>query len=297
MRMRGVGLLAAAAMLVAGCSSSGGNESSGGQGGSEAHGSVQVLYAGSLVNLMEQQIAPKFKAATGYTVQGVGAGSVELANEVKSKSRSADVFISAAPSADNDLMGSANGGWVSWYSAFAQAPLLIGYNAQSKFAADLKTKPWYQVIGEPGFQLGRTDPQLDPKGKLTVEALQQAEQTYHEPGFAARIEKDSQIFPEQDLLAQLQSGKLDAGFFYSTETADAHIPTVDLGEVKLAATYTVAILNHAPDESGAIAFVKYLLGDKGKSILTADGLTMLTPTVTGDSSAVPEQLRSVLPKP
>ena len=284
MGMRGIGVLAATVALVAGC------------GGSGAHGSVQVLYAGSLVNLMEQQIGPKFKDATGYTFQGVGAGSVELANDIKSKTHHGDVFISAAPSADNDLMGAANGGWVSWYATFAQAPVVIGYNPQSKFAADLKSKPWYQVIGEPGFQLGRTDPNLDPKGKLTVQALQQAEQTYHEPGFATRLENASKVFPEQDLVAQLQSGKLDAGFFYCNETAEKNIPTVDLGEVKLAATFTVTVLNQAPDQSGATAFVGYLLGNTGKSILTANGLTVLAPTVSGDAGAVPESLRSYLPQ-
>lgn len=284
MMMRGIGMLAATVALIAGCGSSGG------------HGAVQVLYAGSLVNLMEQQIGPKFKDATGYTFQGAGAGSVELANDIKSKSRHGDVFISAAPGADHDLMGSADGGWVSWYATFAQASLVIGYNPQSKFAADLKTKPWYQVIDEPDFQLGRTDPALDPKGKLTVQALQQAEQTYHEPGFATRVENDSKVFPEQDLLAQLQSGKLDAGFFYSNETAEKQIPTVDLGDVKLAATYTVTVLNQAPDQPGATAFVQYLLGDQGKAVLSANGLTALTPTVSGDYAAVPDALHSVLPK-
>jgi molybdate/tungstate transport system substrate-binding protein len=282
---RVIGVLTTTVVLVAGC------------GHSEAHGSVQVLYAGSLVNLMEKQVGPKFNDATGYTFQGAAAGSVELANDVKSQSRRGDVFISAAPSADNALMGSANGDWVSWYASFAEAPLVIGYNPQSKFANDLKTKPWYEVIGEPGFQLGRTDPNLDPKGKLTVQALQQAEQTYHDPGFAARVEKASQVFPEQDLLAQLQSGKLDAGFFYRNETAEKNIPSVDLGEVKLAATYTVTVLNQAPDQAGAIAFVGFLLGDQGKAVLAANGLTVAAPSVSGDYGAVPAALRSALPRP
>ena len=39
-------------------------------------------------------------------------------------------------------MGQANGDWVSWYIAFAESPLVIGYNPSSQFVNDLKTKPW-----------------------------------------------------------------------------------------------------------------------------------------------------------
>ncbi|HLI54016.1 MAG TPA: hypothetical protein VKU88_06810, partial [Acidimicrobiales bacterium] len=34
-------------------------------------GPVDVLYAGSLVDLMQRQVEPAFHKATGYTVQGV----------------------------------------------------------------------------------------------------------------------------------------------------------------------------------------------------------------------------------
>jgi molybdate/tungstate transport system substrate-binding protein len=62
---------------------------------------------------------------------------------------------------NDSLMGAANGDWVSWYITFAQSPLVIGYNATSKFAAEFKTKPWYQVLQEPGIRIGRTNPQFD----------------------------------------------------------------------------------------------------------------------------------------
>ena len=38
-------------------------------------GAVNVLYAGSLVNLMTKQVGPAFQTASGYSVTGVGAGS------------------------------------------------------------------------------------------------------------------------------------------------------------------------------------------------------------------------------
>jgi len=134
-------------------------------------GTVNVLYAGSLVNLMEHGIGPAFDKAAGVSFRGYAGGSNKLANEIKGKLVPGDVFISANPKVNDDLMGAANGGWVDWYVTFAQSPLVIGYNPSSRFAADLKSKPWYEVLQEPGIRIGRTDPKLDPKGKLTLELL------------------------------------------------------------------------------------------------------------------------------
>jgi molybdate/tungstate transport system substrate-binding protein len=101
---------------------------------------VNVLYAGSLVNLMEHGVGPAFDKASGDTFQGYAGGSSALANQIKGKLRQGDVFVSASPKVNDSLMGSANGDWVSWYVTFAQSPLVIGYNASSKFAGDLQSK-------------------------------------------------------------------------------------------------------------------------------------------------------------
>jgi molybdate/tungstate transport system substrate-binding protein len=106
-----------------------------------AAGTVNVLYAGSLVNQMEHGVGPAFDNATGCQFRGYASGSFMLANLIKDRLRQSDVFISASPKVNDSLMGAANGDWVSWYITFAQSPLVIGYNPSSKFAAEFKTKP------------------------------------------------------------------------------------------------------------------------------------------------------------
>jgi len=257
-------------------------------------GPVDVLYAGSLVNTMEKQIGPGFNSATGYTFTGFGAGSTALAAQIKGKVRAGDVFISASPTVNASLQGAANGNWVSWYGTFATSPLVLGYNPHSRFANDLKTKPWYQVITEPGFLIGRTDPATDPKGKLTVTALQDASKTYNNPALAALATKSSSVFAEETLVGRLQAGQLDAGFFYTSETTAASIPTIPLTGLDLKATYTVTVLNNAPHQAGAEAFVKYLLGPAGQAVLKQDGFQLVQPyTVSG--TGIPPSLSSVLP--
>jgi molybdate/tungstate transport system substrate-binding protein len=257
---------------------------------------VNVLYAGSLVNLMEHGIAQAFDMATGDKFQGFAAGSNALANQIKGQLRRGDVFISANPRVNDDLSGAANGEWVSWYVNFAQSPLVIGYNPTSRFAAELKNKPWYEVMQEPGIKIGRTDPKLDPKGALTVQLLDRAEEVYKLPGLARRVlgapDNPAQVLPEETLVGRLQSGQMDIGFFYSTETADIKIPAIPLpAEVALSAHYTVTVLRNAASPAGATRFVDFLLGMRGRAVMQEHGLDTVKPSASGDESKMPAIIR------
>lgn len=282
--------LAAGALLLAGCGSGGGATGGPSTAPSSrapsitASGKVQVLYAASLANLMEHDLGPAFDKATGASFEGTAAGSTALVTQIKGKTKQGDVFISASTDANNGLMGTSNGAWENWYATFATAPLVIGYNPNSKFAGDIKTKPWQQVITESGFKMGSTDPKLDPKGKLAAQALQME----NLPASAV------QVFPEEDLVGRLQAGQLDAGFFYSSEAAEVGIPTVSLGSIKLKATYTVSVLNNAPNAAGGQGFVEYLFSPDGVALLEKHGLRLQPITVTGDKTSVPSDLDKAL---
>jgi molybdate/tungstate transport system substrate-binding protein len=284
-RLRACCAVAMLALLVAGC---GGSPAPSGDG-PRPHGTVRVLYAASLLDALENQVGPAFRAATGYAFSGYPGASTALANEETGGVYQGDVFISASPAVNGVLEKS---GFESWYATFGSTRLVLGYNPRSRFAAALRSRPWYRVIREPGIQVGRTDPALDPKGALTVTALTAAQRIYHLPGFAAGLERSSIVFPEEDLLGRLEAGQLDAGFYYTLETAAAHIPTVSLGAAAQSTTFTVAMLRGAPDRTAAVAFVRYLLGP-ARAILRADGFTPQPPHLYGSRAAVPAALRSL----
>lgn len=258
-------------------------------------GPVDVYYAASLQDIMEQSVGPHFDRATGYTFTGFSGASGTLANEIKGGIAQGDVFISADNATNNTLEGAANGNWVSWYIAFGNSPLVIGYNPHSNFASELKTMPWFKVITQPGFRIGRTDPTIDPKGKLTVQALAAAVQIYGATPLNAIIATTSNIYPEASLVGELQSGQLDAGFFYLAEAKAAGIKTVSLGKLFLAATYTVTVLRNAPDEAAADAFVSYLLSEPGAKLLSRDGVQVVRPRLIGPRTIVPRSIRHYLP--
>jgi molybdate/tungstate transport system substrate-binding protein len=204
------------------------------------------------------------------------------------------VFVSAAAAADKALEGSANGNWVSWYSTFASSPLALAYNPKSNFGRELANgKPWYQVLTQSGILVGRTDPKLDPKGILTVEAVNNASKKLHDPALARAL-SSFPVYPETALVGRLQSGQLDAGFFYAIEAASAHLSTVGLTPVYKVADYTVTILNRDPNPTGAAALVRYLLSAQRKDTLKKNGLTPLKPKFSGSASAVPIGLRGVV---
>jgi molybdate/tungstate transport system substrate-binding protein len=226
---------------------------------------------------MQNDLGPAFQRATGYTVSGISGGSTGLANEIKSGIVVGDVFLSASPTADEALVGSANGNWVTNYDEFGVSPLVLGYNPSSRFAKALKTMPWYDVVDRPGFLLGRTDPKTDPKGVLAVDALQGVALSYALPALGALASNTSQVFPETSLVGRLQAGQLDAGFFYKVEATAASLKTVPLTSTGLDAEYTVAQLNRAPHTAAAKAFVKFLLSAAGRAILAKNGVTAVSP--------------------
>ncbi|MDE3076394.1 MAG: extracellular solute-binding protein [Chloroflexota bacterium] len=290
---------------------------------------MSVLYAGSLVNLMEKGIGPAFQKQTGISYQGQGAGSVALANAIKDKTKFGDVFVSADPVVNKNLMGSANGAWLDAYVLVARTTMVVGYNPKSSFAGEFdKVKngalAWYQVLEEPGLRLGRTDPNLDPKGYRTLFMFDLAEAYYHQPGLRAKLlgadENAKQVFPEETLESRLETGALDAGVFYLNEAAEKHLPYITLpdevnqGNPDMAAIYakarytnakgrtfaggpiiyTAGTLNHAKDPAAGRAFLEFLLSGSAQAIMKDHGLLSVPALYGGDKSALPAGIQPLL---
>ena len=273
--------IATAALLCVGVSTFTAAKATSSAASTAPTGPVDVLSAGSLQDLMQDQIGPAFQKATRDTVDNVSMGSDALASSIKGGTLQGDVFISASPAVNSSLEGSSNGNWVSWYDQFASSPLVLGYNPSSTFARALKSKPWYEVISAPGFHIGRTDPTTDPKGILADDALDRAAKKHHLPELRVLGSETSDVFPETSLVGELQAGQLDAGFFYGVEAAAANIKTVPLTGTSLAGDYTITILNKAPHEAAAVAFVNFLLGKAGQKILAKNGVEAVKSTVSG----------------
>jgi molybdate/tungstate transport system substrate-binding protein len=174
------------------------------------------------------------------------------------------------------------------------SPLELAYNPHSRFGGELRRGvPWYRVITQPGIRVGRTDPKLDPKGVLTVEALENAARKLRYPALTKAL-SSYEVFPETSLVGRLQAGQLDAGFFYAVEAKTAKLSTVSLSPVYKYAEYTVTILNRASNPAGAAALVRYLLNADRTYSLNKNGLNPMKPRFSGNPADVPPALRRLV---
>lgn len=247
---------------------------------------MDVFSAGSLDTLMSKSVGPAFHAATGYTMVDTSHSSGTLESDIKNKVAVADVFVSAAPADDTGLMGASNGNWISWYASFAASPEVLGYYPQSKFATDLKTKPWYDVITMSGFRLGRTDPSQDPGGVLAAAALNETATAQNLPALKTLATEQSDVYAENPEEADIQTGQLDGAFMYKADAISQGSPYVPLTGTSLSGDYTITVLTNAPHMAAAEAFVNFLLGSTGQAEMKADQFEIVSPAkVTG--SGVP----------
>lgn len=291
-------------------------------GASAASGTVNVMYAGSLTGVNENIIGPAFQQKTGYTYQGQGLGSVAIANEIKSGIATPDVVEFADPAVNRLLKGKANGNYVKWWANFGRTQLVIGYDPASRYAKLFKRVKhhklrWFKPLLAKGLRLGRTDPNLDPKGYRTLFAFRLAQKLYHLKHFAKHVLKSpdnsSQVYPEQVLISRLLAGEVDAGVFYLSEVKDVGIPYMKLPKkinfgdpkyAKLYATqrfknsqgqvfqgspiyYTVTIPSTVQDRHGAKRFVKFVLSRRARALSSGQGLLPIKVTFHGDTAAVP----------
>jgi molybdate/tungstate transport system substrate-binding protein len=215
--------------------------------------------------------------ASGIDFQGEPGGSKALANLIAGGIRFPDVFISVDPQLVTKL-----GGRVASATTFAGTSLGVAWAPNSRYAATFNAvvdgkSSLERALETPGIRIGRTDPQLDPKGEYTLQGV-----TMWLGHAGERILGDdqnpSQIFPEQDLLARVDTGQADVGFFYRTEAIARGYRFIPLpGNAALTdrITYTLAIMSAPPHPKAARTFADFILTGPGRTLLERAGLTYL----------------------
>lgn len=269
--------------------------------GAEAGGSTDVLYAGSLTAIMEDRLGPAYEGSGPRAYRGEGRGSVAAAHQIREGVRRPDVYITA----DTATLTTLGSHYPGWAVAFARGEIAIGYAASGRYAAALDSGArgvlaWHEVLTREDFRLGRTDPDLDPKGYRTLWMFELAERHYRRPGLADRLRAvaaPERVFPEEHLAVRVEAGQLDAAVFYLAE-ARAHglevirlPPEVNLGDPEHAdlyaslsyrdrddrlfrggpILYAATIPTSAPDPEAGAGFLRFLLDEPARRILSDTG--------------------------
>ena len=289
-----------------------------------AEGPLVVFTAGSLARPM-RAVLDSFAAKTGTRYELESAGSLETARKVTELGKIPDIIALADEDVFPKVLMPAH---VTWYVRFAENRLVLAYTDRSRFASEIDSTNWWQILQRPGLEIGRSNPDLDPAGYRTLMVFQLAERHYAKAGLASTLEQAADrrnMRPKEiELVALLESGDLDYAWFYESMARASGVrhvrlpAAVDLSSVAMRDEYAQAavrvvgasardtvVMRGAPiryafsipmnAEHGALAerFASFLLSEEGRRVLDREFLPTL-PAADAVGSGVPEAVRSAL---
>lgn len=289
-------------------------------------GKLVIFHAGSLAEPV-RALTEAFQARyPGVTFQAEASGSNEAARKIRELGREADVVISADYRVIDRLLIP---DFADWNIRFARNEMVIAYTDRSRYADEVGTDNWYEILGRDGVICGRADPNADPAGYRTLMVWQLAEAHYGIPGLYRTLETHcpkAYIRPKSvEWIALLQSGDVDYAFVYRSVALQHGLrfvelpPEVNLGSgehadfyhlarVEISGTgpgqtvtvrgepivYGVTVPKNAPHPDLALEFVRFLIGPEGQAVMERMGQPPIVPAVTENRDALPPLLRPLV---
>lgn len=291
-------------------------------------GELIIFHAGSLAVPMKQVAAGFNKLYPDVKILMEAAGSVASARKITDLDRPCDIMASADYAViDNMLIPR----YADWNIRFASNEMAIVFNEKSRYAQQINSKNWFDILLKSDVAFGRADPNADPCGYRSVLTLQLAEKYYKKPGLAKKIMGKDQNYmrpKEVDLLPLIESESIDYIFIYKSVAIQHQLKYITLPDeinlknpafAALYATvstringkepgqketvkgepmiYGVTILRDAPNKEAAIAFVRYLLtANQGMAIMEKNGQPSVIPQPTQNQAKVPAPLQPFILK-
>ena len=264
-----------------------------------AEQTLVVFHAGSLTKPM-REVEAAFNAENGRNIifRDESFGSVKVVKEISELHRQVDV----AATADYKLIPQyLIPNYAKWVVRFATNKLVIVYTDKSKYANEINSDNWYEILLKKGVEFGFSDPNSDPCGYRTRLMFMLAEKFYNKPGLADALLKNvdpNNIKPKAvELVANVQSGELDYAFEYKSVAVQNNLKYVSLpdqlnfGNPQYASFYEeahftmkdgktvygapiiygITVPSNAPNKELAERFVGFLLSEKGKEIFEKNG--------------------------
>ncbi len=185
-------------------------------------------------------------------VQAQYHGSIQVMRHVTDLHEQIDVVATADASLIPMLMYTTNDAdtgqpYADWYIRFASNRLALAYLPESKYASDINSDNWYEILSRPDVKMGLADPRFDAVGYRALMVYALARDYYQEPSifldmFKGQFSFPLGIFSEDDLttvtvpeimetqsgshiilrgasielIALLESGDLDYAFEYES---------------------------------------------------------------------------------
>lgn len=286
-------------------------------------GEIIIFHAGSLSMPMKAAVDSFTKVNPDVKVYLEAAGSVECARKISDLGKPCDLFFSADYKVIEKLLID---GFATWSIPFAGNEMSIVYQDKSRYADEINSTNWFEILQRDDVAYGRSDPNADPCGYRTVMTLRLADMYYAKDGMSDKVlAKDNKYIrpKEVDLLSMLESGVLDYIFIYKSVAIQQGLKSLTLPvEINLSSPYyksnyekvSVEVLGKTPKSTVtmvgepmvygltmpkssknpdlAIEFAKFFLSQNGGlAILKRMGQTPIVPSSTASFDSVPEPLK------
>ncbi len=271
---------------------------------------VIIFHAGSLTVPLAE-IEKRFEAANpGIDVLREAGGSTKMARMISELNKPADIMASADYQViDKTLIPD----YAEWNIRFATNQLVLCYTDQSRYAGEVNDKNWHEILERKDVVWGHSDPNLDPCGYRSLMVLQLAEKYYHSPGLYDRLianRPQKNVRPKSvELVALLKTGNMDYAWEYLSVAVQHGLKYVKLDDhinlgnykyddfyrqvtVKVtgkkpgtwitrsgkSCTYGITLIKGAPNPSGAVSFLEFMLAaDGGLKVLNDMGQPPFVP--------------------
>jgi molybdate/tungstate transport system substrate-binding protein len=251
-------------------------------------------------------------------------GSVKMAKQITELHQPADLLAVADYHViPQQLQRPGGQDYATWYVGFASNAITFVYTDHSKGAARIDAANWYEVLSEPGVEIGRSNPDTDPSGYQTLQALQLAERHYQRPGLASAILRNAPRKnirdTETELIGALEAGQLDYLAIYRSDALQhgfkyLRLPReIDLSDPALATEYSkvsvetkngrltgrpiiyaVTVLSNARHPDAALTWTRFLLGADGRAVMRANGFSVLEPALASGMANLPADVRTLV---
>jgi molybdate/tungstate transport system substrate-binding protein len=265
-------------------------------------GKVVIFHAGSM-SFPLRKLKEKFEEKNpGSEILLEGAGSLECARKITDLKKYCDIFASADYKIiDNMLIPE----YTDSNFIFASNEIIIAFTDKSKFASEINNKNWFQILQKPEVIFGRAEPNNDPCGYRTVMTWQLADDFYGKKDIEKNFLKKNKEFvrpKEMDLISLIETNSLDYIFVYKSVATQNNLRYVQLpDEINLSnkifssiyknssievsgkkpgetitfvgepIIYGITLLKQAEKNVTAKEFLKFVLSEEGKNIISKSG--------------------------
>jgi molybdate/tungstate transport system substrate-binding protein len=289
---------------------------------------IRIFHADSLKSYIGD-VSKAFQAVhPGVEIKPEGSGSLDAIRKVTDLHLPCDILITA----DWRLLAQLYSDVEPWVVIFAGNSIGLLYTPQSKSAAEINSRNWYDVVTRDGVRYGHSDPARDPAGYWTLIMWRLAERYYKHPGLAAKLQAacpPANIRPHSIyLVALLESSELDYYFGYASDVRLGKLEflalprEINLGDLAMSDQYAsasvevgssgnhdvikgapiafgVTLVSGASHRKEALEFIALMAGPEGRKIATQNGLVSYTDAFAYDpGNKMPHELRGLtLPLP